>query len=84
MPKNVKKAPAKKKAKSGRSSSFDLPIAPVVRIAKNSGAERISMDGTKAIVARTEKYIAEVARKAAESAASDGRKTIKAEDVEKF
>ncbi|HRS92288.1 MAG TPA: NFYB/HAP3 family transcription factor subunit [Methanolinea sp.] len=84
MPKAVKKAPVKKKAKSTRSSSFDLPIAPVVRIAKNSGAERISMDGTRAIVARTEKYIAEIARKAANAAASEGRKTIKAEDVEKF
>ncbi|MCU0631739.1 MAG: NFYB/HAP3 family transcription factor subunit [Methanolinea sp.] len=79
----MKKAPAKKKAKATRSGAFDLPIAPVIRIAKNSGAERISMDGTRAIVARTEKYIAAVAREAANAAASEGRKTIKAEDVEK-
>jgi len=84
MPKTVKKAPVKKKAKPTRSSSFDLPIAPVIRIAKNSGAERISMDGTKAILSRTEEYIADVARKAANAAASEGRKTIKAEDVDKF
>lgn len=84
MPKTAKKAPAKKKAKPTRSSRFDLPLAPVIRIAKNSGAERISMDGTRAIVTRTEKYIASVARGAAERAASEGRKTIKAEDVEKY
>ncbi|MCQ8893928.1 MAG: NFYB/HAP3 family transcription factor subunit [Methanolinea sp.] len=84
MPKPVKKAPAKKKAKSTRSTAFDLPIAPVVRIAKNSGAERISMEGTRAIVARTEAYIAEVAKKAVSAASAEGRKTIKAEDVEKF
>jgi len=84
MPKPVKKAPAKKKAKTNRISAFDLPIAPVIRIAKNSGAERISMDGTKAIVAKTEKYIASVARGAANAAASEGRKTIKAGDVEKY
>ncbi|OPX72423.1 MAG: Archaeal histone A2 [Methanoregulaceae archaeon PtaB.Bin108] len=77
-------SPAKKRTKSSRSSPFDLPIAPVMRIAKNSGAERISMDGTKAIVARTEMYIASVARGAADAAASEGRKTIRAEDIQKY
>lgn len=83
MPKPVKKAPAKKKAANTRGNAFDLPLAPVIRIAKNSGAERVSMDGTRAIVAMTERYIASVARAAAKSAALEGRKTIKAEDVEK-
>ncbi len=83
MPKKAKNAPAKQRAKSARSSASALPIAPVIRIAKNSGAERISMDGTRAIVARTEEYIANVARIASNAAASEGRKTIRAEDIEK-
>lgn len=84
MTKTGKKVPGKKSTKRIRSSAFDLPIAPVMRIAKNSGAERISLDGTRAIVAKTEKYIASVAREAANAAASDGRKTIRAEDLQKF
>jgi len=83
MKKKGTKLPVKKRTRSSRSSQFDLPIAPVIRIAKNSGAERISMGGTKAIVARTEMYIASVARGAADAAASEGRKTIRAEDIQK-
>lgn len=84
MPKRGKKAASKKKAETTRSSAFDLPLAPVIRIAKNSGAARISTDGTRAIVARTEKYIAALARRAADSAASRGKKTIKVEDIENY
>ena len=84
MSKPVKKAPAKKKAKAAHTSQFDLPLAPVIRIAKRSGAVRISMGGTRAIVVSTEEYIAAIAREAAHSAASDGRKTIRAEDIEKY
>jgi len=36
----MKKTPVKKKTKTTESGSFDLPIAPVVRIAKRNGAER--------------------------------------------
>ncbi|HOT04419.1 MAG TPA: NFYB/HAP3 family transcription factor subunit [Methanolinea sp.] len=60
-----------------------MPIAPVIRIAKNNGAKRLSKDGTRAIVARTEKYIAYIARIASNAAASEGRKTLRAEDIEK-
>lgn len=84
MPKTAKKAPAKKKAKAPRGRTFDLPIAPVVRIAKSTGAERISSSGTRAIVEKTERYIASIARKAVDAAASEGRKTIRAADVERF
>jgi len=35
-------------------------------------------------VAKTETYIASVARGAADAAASEGRKTIRAEDIQKF
>jgi len=83
MPKKSKNAPAKKSAKAARSSAFELPIAPVIRIAKNNGANRLSIQGTRAIVARTEEYIANVARIASNAAASEGRKTIRAEDVER-
>lgn len=84
MIKKGKKVPGKKGTTRTRNSAFDLPIAPVMRIAKNSGAERISLDGTRAIVAKTEMFIANVAREAADAAASEGRKTIRAEDIQKF
>jgi histone H3/H4 len=84
MPKAVKKTSARKPARKAHKGNFDLPLAPVVRIAKRSGAERISNSGTKAIMVRTEKYIAGLARQAAHSASAMGRKTMRAEDVEKF
>lgn len=83
MPRPPRKAPAKKKAKVSVGKAFDLPIAPVIRIARSSGAHRLSMDGTRAIVARTEEYIAAVARQAVQSASSNGRKTIRTEDIER-
>ncbi len=83
MQKTAKKAPARKKGKATGTAASDLPLAPVIRIAKKSGADRISMGGTRAIVAMTEKYIAAVSREAVRSAALEGRKTVKAADVEK-
>jgi histone H3/H4 len=59
----------------------DLPIAAVVRIAKQSGAERVGSDGAAALVAKAEDYIAHLVKEANKFAVHAGRKTIKEEDV---
>jgi histone H3/H4 len=60
----------------------DLPIAAVVRIAKKNGAERVGSDAAEALVAKAEKYIAQLTKEANKLAEHAGRKTIKKEDVD--
>ncbi len=60
----------------------DLPIAAVVRIAKQNGADRVGSDAAKALVEKSEKYIGKVVKEANKLAMHAGRKTIKEEDIE--
>jgi len=60
----------------------DLPIAAVIRIAKKNGAERVGSDAAAALLAKTEAYIANLAKDANRLAQHAGRKTIKEEDVD--
>ncbi len=60
----------------------DLPIAAIIRIAKENGAERVGSDAAAALVEKTEEYIANLAKEANKLAIHAGRKTIKAEDIE--
>jgi histone H3/H4 len=60
----------------------DLPVAAVVRIAKNSGAERVGSDAAAALVAKAEDYIGNLTREANKLALHAGRKTIKEEDID--
>lgn len=59
----------------------DLPIAAVVRIAKEHGAERVGSDAATVLVSKAEDYIATLTREANRLAQHAGRKTIKEEDV---
>jgi len=57
-------------------------FAAVVRIAKKNGAERVGSDAAEALVAKAEKYIAQLTKEANKLAEHAGRKTIKKEDVD--
>ena len=60
----------------------ELPKAPITRIMKDAGADRISEDAKDALVAYLEEVARDVTIEANKAAALAKRKTIKAEDIE--
>ena len=60
----------------------ELPIAPIKRLLKNSGASRISDEAAQELAEVLEQIGEDISRDASKLAKHAGRKTIKAEDIE--
>jgi len=58
-----------------------LPLAPLKRVAKKAGAERVSDEAVKEIRDILEEIAEDLARDAATAAKHAGRVTVKAEDI---
>ncbi|NJE12130.1 histone family protein [Thermococcus sp. LS2] len=59
----------------------ELPIAPIDRLIRKAGAERVSEEAAKILAEYLEEYAVELAKKAVEHAKHCGRRTVKAEDI---
>ena len=60
----------------------EIPKAPIARIIKDAGAERVSEDAKAELAAYVEEVAREVAIEANKVAKIAKRKTIKAEDIQ--
>jgi histone H3/H4 len=59
----------------------ELPIAPVGRLIRQTGAERVSADAVSALAEIMEEYGIKVAKEAQKLAIHSGRKTVTARDI---
>ena len=63
-------------------TEYDMSIAPMHRIIKRAGAERVSEDASLALRDALEEIGVRIAREALDFTRHAGRKTVKAEDIQ--
>ncbi len=63
-------------------TSLELAVAPMHRLCKKAGADRVSEAAAKELAKVLEEVGIKIAREALDFALHAGRKTIKAEDIE--
>jgi histone H3/H4 len=72
----------KKKLKRVFMADLELAVAPMHRLCKKAGADRVSEAAAKELAKALEEIGVKVAKEALDFAMHAGRKTIKAEDIE--
>jgi len=63
-------------------ANLELSIAPMHRICKKAGAERVSESAAKELAETLENVGMKISKEAIDYAMHAGRKTVKAEDIE--
>ena len=63
-------------------ANLELSIAPMHRICKKAGAERVSESAAKELAETLEDVGMKISKEAIDYAMHAGRKTVKAEDIE--
>lgn len=63
-------------------TEYDMSIAPMHRIIKRAGAERVSEEASLALRDALEEIGVRIAREALDFTKHAGRKTVKAEDIQ--
>ncbi len=71
----------KKSSKRNAGSSADLPLAPVERLIKKAGAERVSESAARELAAVLQERAALISAKAVKLAKHAGRVTVTEEDI---
>jgi DNA-binding protein len=63
-------------------NELEISVAPMHRLCKKAGADRVSEEATKELAKVLETIGIKIAKEALDYAVHAGRKTIKAEDIE--